>query len=113
MEKFNSFISDDHSSKTIFNRARFENQYEVLKDLGRGSFGRVYSAISYVDNQIYAVKEIKTYNDPTVFNEARIFSQLSKIYHPNVVRYYSSWVELKHNWKKGNSNHYYLDNGIF
>ena len=61
--------------------------------LGRGGFGEVFRARNKVDGQIYAIKKIKAQSrralDP-VLSEVTVLSRLN---HPNVVRYFASWIE--------------------
>ena len=61
--------------------------------LGRGGFGEVFRARNKTDGQLYAVKKIKARSrralDP-VLSEVTVLSRLN---HPNVVRYFASWIE--------------------
>ena len=61
--------------------------------LGRGGFGEVFRARNKTDGQLYAVKKIKAQSrralDP-VLSEVTVLSRLN---HPNVVRYFASWIE--------------------
>ncbi|KAL9638006.1 MAG: hypothetical protein Q9164_001850 [Protoblastenia rupestris] len=61
--------------------------------LGRGGFGEVFRARNKTDGQLYAIKKIKAKSraalDP-VLSEATVLSRLN---HPNVVRYFASWIE--------------------
>ena len=61
--------------------------------LGRGGFGEVFRARNKTDGQLYAVKKVKAKSrsalDP-VLSEATVLSRLN---HPNVVRYFTSWIE--------------------
>ena len=61
--------------------------------LGRGGFGEVFRARNKIDGQLYAVKKIKAQSrralDP-VLSEVTVLSRLN---HPNVVRYFASWIE--------------------
>ncbi|MDI1491733.1 MAG: eukaryotic translation initiation factor 2-alpha kinase [Ramalina farinacea] len=61
--------------------------------LGRGGFGEVFRARNRTDGQLYAIKKIKARSraalDP-VLSEVTVLSRLN---HPNVVRYFASWIE--------------------
>ena len=61
--------------------------------IGRGGFGEVFRARNKTDGQLYAVKKIQAKSrkalDP-VLSEATVLSRLN---HPNVVRYFASWIE--------------------
>ncbi|XP_043281505.1 serine/threonine-protein kinase Nek3-like isoform X3 [Venturia canescens] len=61
------------------------------KELGFGSFGRVYRVRSKSDNKLYVIKEQTGRSTPKmVTNEIEI---LKKMRHPNIVAYYDSWRE--------------------
>ena len=61
--------------------------------LGKGGFGEVFRARNKVDGQPYAIKKVKARSkaalDP-VIGEVTVLSRLN---HPNVVRYFASWIE--------------------
>lgn len=66
-------------------------EFEVIDKL-EGSFkSTIYKARSKIDEQIYAIKKIPIYQ----FNEKDLneVKHLAKLDHPNVLRYYSSWIE--------------------
>ena len=70
-------IVDPLIGKIIFNK------YKILKYLGGGTFGSIYSAI--YDNKYYAVKfEDKKTNDPLLQNECYIMTSLRSPYLPNI-----------------------------
>ncbi|KAI6785084.1 Serine/threonine-protein kinase-like protein [Emericellopsis cladophorae] len=61
--------------------------------LGKGGFGEVVKARQKLDGHIYAIKKITQRSQHSlteVLKEVRLLSRLS---HPAVVRYYSTWVE--------------------
>ncbi|KHN74706.1 Eukaryotic translation initiation factor 2-alpha kinase 4 [Toxocara canis] len=75
--------------------SRLKNEFFYIDFLGRGGFGDVILARNKLDGNEYAVKRIPL--DPKddrlnkkVTREAKLFSRLN---HPNVVRYYSAWIE--------------------
>lgn len=77
--------------------ARFQNEFEVLAQLGRGSFGSVFHVRNRLDGMDYAVKEIRfqeSLHDPAfrdkVLREVRALARLT---HPNITRYYTAWIE--------------------
>lgn len=73
--------------------SRYAKEFSEDGRLGRGGFGEVFRARNRVDGQPYAVKKVKARSrsalDP-VLSEASVLSRLN---HPNVVRYYASWIE--------------------
>ncbi|EEB06881.2 PEK protein kinase Hri1 [Schizosaccharomyces japonicus yFS275] len=87
-----SNVSFDH---WLFGRAsRYETDFEELEMLGKGGFGTVYRARNKIDGAEYALKKIilslRSLSRFGVFQEAR---SLARMNHPNVIRFYSSWVE--------------------
>ena len=73
--------------------SRYNNDFVEEGRLGRGGFAEVFRARNKVDGQLYAIKKInassKSALDP-VLSEATVLSRLN---HPNVVRYFASWIE--------------------
>ena len=68
-------------------------EYPIIKELGRGGYGRVVLVLNKSDNKYYAVKEFETSNDinekiKEFENEANI---LSKFNSKNIVKYYDSY----------------------
>ncbi|KAJ6260859.1 Myosin-IIIB [Drechslerella dactyloides] len=67
------------------------DDYEVLELIGRGSFGQIHKVRRVRDGLILARKEI-SYNRMSAKEKEQLtaeFSILSKLQHPNIVRYYS------------------------
>ncbi|CAI2363905.1 unnamed protein product [Moneuplotes crassus] len=69
-----------------------------MDSLGKGGFGSVVKAKHILDNNIYAIKKIKLHlgidqdiREHKVFREVQAMTIVN---HPNVVRYYTSWLEL-------------------
>ena len=73
--------------------SRYSKEFVEDGRLGRGGFGEVFRARNRIDGQPYAIKKIKAKSkaalDP-VLSEATVLSRLN---HPHVVRYYTSWIE--------------------
>jgi serine/threonine protein kinase len=96
-------ISQHQSVAKNFNTdAKFETEYEVVKELGEGGFGKVFKAKNVVDGMTYAVKECHFFFDVGADNKdmealrikaLREAQMIGKLDHPNVVRYHSCWVE--------------------
>eukprot|EP00656_Telonema_subtile_P054316 TRINITY_DN8093_c0_g1_i1.p1 TRINITY_DN8093_c0_g1~~TRINITY_DN8093_c0_g1_i1.p1 ORF type:complete len:591 (-),score=90.69 TRINITY_DN8093_c0_g1_i1:23-1795(-) len=73
-------------------QSRFKTDFDILGVIGRGGFGSVYRAKHRIDGQHYAVKRVVLPSqEHRAVEEAESMAKLSN--HPNVVRYYASWVE--------------------
>jgi NIMA (never in mitosis gene a)-related kinase len=71
------------------------NDFEFLKELGKGAFGTVFTAKRKADNQIYAMKRVNiskmTIRDrENALNEIRV---LASICHPNIVDYKEAFYD--------------------
>ena len=72
-------------------------EYEIIKELGKGGFGRVIHVKSKSDNKYYAIKEIIIKPEmqdklENIKKEADILSILSKFNCNNIVKYYDSYL---------------------
>ena len=72
-----------------------EIEYEIIKEIGKGGFGRVIHVRSKSDNKYYAIKEIIIKDEmkdkiENIQNEANI---LSKFNCNNIVKYYDSYLD--------------------
>lgn len=67
---------------------------ESTNFLGKGAFGTVYKVFNKLDNRNYAIKRIliKESNIQSALREIRILASVS---HPNIVRYFNSWIESR------------------
>ena len=69
--------------------------FKMLCEIGKGSYGIVYKVISNIDQKTYVMKKInlkhvKLKNQNEALKEAQI---LRKVRHNNVIKYYTSFVE--------------------
>ena len=70
-------------------------QYQIIKELGKGGFGKVYQVLNKSDNKYYAIKQISIKEETkdkieSFQNEINI---LSKINCNNIVKYYGSSID--------------------
>lgn len=84
-----------HSSMTVSDRSRLQNEFEVLQWLGQGAYGDVLKVKNILDNRQYAIKRIPlTSKSRQIFKKmTREVELLSRLNHENVVRYFNSWIE--------------------
>uniref|UniRef100_A0A3B3V1K3 Eukaryotic translation initiation factor 2-alpha kinase 2 n=1 Tax=Poecilia latipinna TaxID=48699 RepID=A0A3B3V1K3_9TELE len=67
---------------------RFTSEFEILKYLGGGGFGRVFMVKEKLLDLDYAVKIV-----PGTEKALREVTVLSELQHKNIVRYYNCWME--------------------
>lgn len=86
----------DKSSEKI---SRYEEDFIEAEKLGRGGYGSVYAVKHKLDGLMYAMKKIQFKNTSSQFMEKvlREVKTLALLNHPNVVRYYSAWIEKEDN----------------
>ena len=95
------FRSRRHSSEAEPGQSRYAQDFEQEMKLGKGGFGAVYMARHRLENRIYAIKKIvqnSASNLERILMEVRFLSQLN---HPNVVRYFTAWMESNFSVLKG------------
>lgn len=74
--------------------------FHTIQPISKGGFGKVYQAIHSVDGQTYAIKAIpmKFSNDSmvtdTIINRLKEVRGLARLEHPNIIRYYNSWLDI-------------------
>ncbi|OAF69270.1 hypothetical protein A3Q56_02963, partial [Intoshia linei] len=77
---------------------RSQNDFDNFNKIGSGAYGVVFSTRNRLDKQLYAIKfipfSICNINYQSLDELYREITFLSKIDHANLIRYYSSWVEL-------------------
>jgi len=75
--------------------SRYRADFEEKERLGEGGFGTVFLAINKLDGVKYAVKKVcltsgNSKENARVLREVRYLALLD---HPNIIRYFQSWVE--------------------
>ncbi|KAI8143516.1 kinase-like domain-containing protein [Fennellomyces sp. T-0311] len=92
------------SEQLLFNlsvqNSRYRNDFVEVNMLGKGGFASVWRARNKLDGIDYAVKKIRLGRNLDTDRQMpyeKIFREikhLARLEHKNVVRYYSSWLEL-------------------
>ena len=66
------------------------SKYEIIHEIGRGAFSKVYKVKSRENNNIYCLKKINTKKTKDKENEIKILSNLS---HPNLIKCFFSFYD--------------------
>jgi serine/threonine protein kinase len=87
--------------------SRYQREFKEIALLNAGSFGQVYHTIRELDGCEYAIKKITFdsfgYSNETIQHVIREVQCLATVSdHPNIVRYYTSWLEPS--WMTGGGN---------
>nr|CDS21424.1 eukaryotic translation initiation factor 2 alpha [Echinococcus granulosus] len=95
-------LDDGHKSVGHYLRQNIPFYYRMNRNeefdnflfIGGGAFSRVYSAVHRLDGKTYALKVIRDISSPKSLKHAKIeVDVLAQLDHPNIVRYFSCWVE--------------------
>ncbi|OQR97255.1 eukaryotic translation initiation factor 2-alpha kinase [Achlya hypogyna] len=83
-----------------FFAARFERDFKALRVLGQGGQGCVTEVESNLDHQKYAIKKVRVPGTDGREKNRHLTQSLREVHlmanlpgHPNIVRYYTSWLE--------------------
>lgn len=85
----NNFL--DNSKLIQLNNNTIYKNYMIIKEINRGAFGIIYKVKHLVDQRDYAIKRTK-YSAKHKWNTEIMV--LSKLDHPNIIRYYNSWIDF-------------------
>lgn len=85
------------------NISRYINDFEEIGRLGRGGYGEVVKVRHKLENQAYAIKKIRQNSASALSKVLSEIVMLSKLNHPNVVRYFTAWTENDVNYWPGSS----------
>jgi len=86
---------------------RYHNEFEELERIGKGGFGEVWRAKNRLDECEYAIKKIpfdQTRSEQSIIKILREVQTISRLQHPNVVRYFQSWIEVGRRPEKSESD---------
>jgi len=76
------------SSSDILLLQDHETEYQLI---GKGGFGRVFKVFNNLDNQYYAIKQIKV-TENNIANALKEIRILASVSHPHIIRYCHSWI---------------------
>lgn len=103
---FSQNVPPSVDSVPLVRYPRYELEFKVLSSLGKGGFGTVFRCQNNLDCREYAVKRIRiqsfvdewgvstTHLSNTLRRVLREVKILALLDHPNIVRYYTSWLEM-------------------
>lgn len=95
-----TLVDNDSDQQLFLNNGHgpsiYATNYVEIELLGSGGFGHVYRVYNKIDAHEYAIKMVPLKNNThhqqyQILNEVRCLSSLN---HHNIVRYYTSWIEL-------------------
>lgn len=99
-------LADEVDGVPLVRYSRYRSEFQELSALGRGGFGTVFKCENNLDSREYAIKKIWIKSQITdgklatknfsqrlhrVLREVKILALLD---HPNIVRYYTAWLEV-------------------
>ncbi|KAL4501442.1 hypothetical protein ABPG72_021249 [Tetrahymena utriculariae] len=71
----------------------FNDFYELKEILGEGCVGLVKKAVRKSDEQVFAVKTVRTRDEETIENIKQEFLHLKQLNHPNIVKVYELYID--------------------
>jgi hypothetical protein len=80
-----------------FTNDRYHTDFIELEKIGKGGFGTVFKAYNKLDTGVYAIKKINITKLSEQLNNYDIdeVKYLAKLSHPNIVRYYGTWIDCQ------------------
>lgn len=93
-ESSSSFFSEKELNNCL-DSPHIRYNFTDIKKIGAGGFGSVYEAFHTIENRKCALKFVKIFSLDFDRREVEILVSLD---HPNVLRYYTSWITPFHKW---------------
>ena len=93
-DKLVIYDKNNINNDEYFNKFRYN--FIELENIGYGSYGTVYKVYHKFEKNLYAIKKVFINND-LLINDFEIFKEIqlfSKLNHKNIVRYYTSWIDI-------------------
>jgi serine/threonine protein kinase len=92
--EFNQNIDNLILSKNILDTKKSTriNNYNIIENIGNGSFGSVFKCINNIDSGTYALKIVKLNVNKydKILREVKLMASFD---HPNIIKYYCSWID--------------------
>lgn len=90
---FNNILTNNNFSEY---QNKYRNNFNEIKLLGIGAYGSVYKVFHKFERKFYAIKKVFITEELIednfdIFREIQIFCNLE---HQNIVKYYSSWLDI-------------------
>ena len=89
----NDFLEFSNEIMKYSKYKRFKDNYEIIEEIGQGSFSKVYLSKNILDNKLYAVKKIDkeniledNINISMEYWEKNIFDYVKNVPHENIVK---------------------------
>ena len=79
--------------KYVLNDFINSNKYKIIKELGKGAFGKVNLVLNNLDNKYYALKEIIIKEEDNINTTKNEINILSKFNCNNIIKYYDSYID--------------------
>lgn len=77
--------------------ASASDHFTDIQLIAKGGFGVIYGGVHKLDGNRYAIKHMRSKATSSLFQmQVAEIRMLSRIYHPNIVRYHNSWVDERH-----------------
>ena len=92
LSNIKNLILKNIPKEDILTTSRFIRDFNIQNKIGYGGFGTVLKVNNKLDKKDYAVKIINM-NSENAEIVLREVENLSHLNHPNIIRYFSSWVE--------------------
>ena len=92
LSNIKNLILKNIPGEDILTTSRFIRDFNIENKIGYGGFGTVLRVNNKLDKKDYAVKIINM-NSENAGIVLREVENLSHLNHPNIIRYFSSWVE--------------------
>ena len=72
---------------------KLSGNIDFYENIGAGSFGNVFKCFHQLDKNDYAIKIVPVYDDVNKDKYIKEVEMMASLDHPNIVRYYNSWIE--------------------